>query len=58
MPPVLFALALTGGSLAGLAAVRVEVRSAPLPDGCIAHAARSVAGLSEAIAAWTTRDHS
>ncbi|HEY2063288.1 MAG TPA: FAD-dependent monooxygenase [Amycolatopsis sp.] len=66
----------TDGSLAGLAGARVEVRSAPLPDGpgraawrgvratlirpdgYIAHAARSVAGLSEAIAAWTTRDRS
>ena len=75
MRPALFGLAFTGGSLAGLAAARVEVRSAPLPDGpgravwqglCtalirpdgyIAHAAPSAAGLSDAIAAWTTPDH-
>ena len=75
MRPALFGLAFTGGSLAGLAAARVDVRPAPLPDGprravwqdvdaalirpdgYIAHATPSAAGLSDVIAAWTTSDH-
>ncbi|MDT8913455.1 FAD-dependent monooxygenase [Amycolatopsis sp. PS_44_ISF1] len=60
-----------GHSLADLGSARVEVRSAPVPeragwrgvqaalirpDGYVAHAATSPAGLAEAVAAWTEPD--